>query len=238
MNDVELLNTLGLDKNIRQVLISKCKTAICYMASVSLTSRGMYEGMGLSGFKAKAYSIFSLYQALSINPTGLVVRYLKKDFSDRYYLYSQESRIKNLSEEDFKNLERNDKGIKQHDGIKHLTDCLFPPEILKQSLGTSTSNDLVYDPGSDEDFSQTICYRVLRDISSGDLGNDVYSMMDMGEDSSVSLLLLTLLNDKKEGGEWLKTVHELIPNETLRGMVLRTLPLLQLVYLYKQVNLT
>lgn len=302
MNDIQLLNALNIvDKNTKQALISKCKTAICYMAGVSLTSRGLYEGMGLSGFKAKAYSVFSLYQALTNNPNGKVVSYLKDDFSKEFYLYTKESTINQLSKEDFNNLVKDDKGkIKTADGVKYLTGAIFPKEILNLCIrGTSSISsydedeeddedekiinpDLVYDPiensymtyqkgtyigmhtevigiirkaalwgfihsrikqrkdhgGSDEDFINTVCYRVLRDFTSGSLGDDVYSMMDFGEDSSVSLLLLSLIRDGKEGNHWMNKVKELIPNDTLRDMVLRALPLMEKVYYYKLGNLS
>jgi hypothetical protein len=296
MNDVQLLSALtSVDKNTLNALVSKCKTALCYMAGVSLTSRGLYEGMGLSGFKARAYSVFSLYLALTTNPSGKVVTYSKDDFSKEFYLYAKESAINLLEEEDFNNLVKDNKGkIKGADGVRYLTNALFPTEVLNLCIkGLPPSNNdnededvidsnLVYDPlensyntyqkgiyigmhneivgiirkaalwgfihsrikqkkdhgGSDEDVLNTICYRVLRDFTSGSLGNDVYSMMDYGEDSSVSLLLLSLIRDGKEGNQWMNKVKELIPNNTLREMVLRALPLMEKVYYYKHSNLS
>lgn len=275
LSNVDKLENIPLnDIRAKKQLVSKGKTTLCHMAAVSLSSRVMYEGLGLAGFKPKAYSIFSIYTALTNNPSGKVVPYFKEDFSNKHHLYLKLNDPRLQDEGNIPIFKKDGITPKVKDGIALLTEALFPPEVIKVCEREHTSKDLVYDPitksemtyiqgtypglhkeiisiilrsslwsfvysrmkgGSalvvDEDTKiNAICYRVMRDFTSGAIGNDLYSIMEYGVESSMPLYMWSMVNDPNKKEDVLKRV----PNPQLRTMVLRALPLFELVYLYKQ----
>lgn len=278
----ELEKVEGIDERFHKTLISACKTASTHLAALSMSSRIMYEGMGLSGYKSKAYSTFSLYLALAANATGQVISYLEPDMNSTNPLYIRASDTNRLDTLPKDWIVRHEKGKflgepKVDNGVNLLIPRLFPQEVVRICEGISSSDDGIYDPitnsydtykdsmhvgihnevigvlrkagywgfihsrlkrGADpglfdsNDVLPTVTYRVLRDFTSGSLGNNLGDVMEYGEHSSMSLYLWTLLNDKNI--KWKHEIHNLIPCEPLREMLLRALPLLELVYLYKQ----
>lgn len=288
LNDwTSISNLTDIDPKSKHSLISSCKTTIAHLLTLSLTSRIMYEGMGLSGFKHKAFSLFSLYSALINNPSGKVIGYIDPTFSSKHLLFFRSSDTAKLDSFTDPSSPFSSYILYQHDngqprildGVKHFIQGIFPPEILSLSNGIPpTSNltsdlDFIYDPiennsltysntfftgfhnevisilktagywgfvhsrlknnydhnASDLDVLATVTYRALRDFTSGSLGNSLESIVELGEHSSMSLYLLTLLNDE----HWKQYVHDLIPSTQLRSMLFRALPIFEQVYLYK-----
>lgn len=276
LNDVSKLDGLMKDDRIppryRDQICTKGKDVIKHLVSLCLTSRIMYEGMGLSGFTYDAYSVFSLYLALVNNSSRKVIPYIDEDFHKTKVLYAKEN--DRLLDDVLPSFIK-----KSQSGTNLFKSALFPLEVIKASEGSLKPEDSIYDPlqdsymtyskglypglcdesinlilkaglwgyiyqrirgglpypGTAEDALCAVTYRVLRDFTSGAIGNEIEEIMDRGPTASMSLYLWNLINDKEN--EYKESIYQLIPNTQLREMLLRALPLITLVYQYKQSQL-